>query len=120
MTVKLTAKLALVLALALAAGVSSRTFAQDMPGAKTRAEVQAELLDAERTGNILAPGNSGKMLNELYPERYPAKPAMQGLTRAEVREQLLDAWRRGDSVLLENSGNDYPSHAMARPRPRME
>ena len=38
----------------------------------TRAEVKAELAEAIRTGDIVAEGDSGKKLNELYPNRYRA------------------------------------------------
>jgi hypothetical protein len=39
--------------------------------AKTREQVKAELAEAQRTGDIIADGESGKKLNELYPSRYP-------------------------------------------------
>lgn len=37
----------------------------------TRAQVLAEYQEAQRTGDLLAPGDSGLKLNELYPSRYP-------------------------------------------------
>ena len=37
---------------------------------KTREEVQAELREAIRTGDMLADGDSGMKLRELYPQRY--------------------------------------------------
>ncbi len=37
---------------------------------KTRAQVEAELREATRTGNVLAGGETGLLLNQLYPERY--------------------------------------------------
>ena len=40
--------------------------------AKTRAQVQAELVEAQRTGYVMD-AKSGKMLNELYPNLYPAR-----------------------------------------------
>jgi hypothetical protein len=43
----------------------------DASAPKTREQVKAELAEATRTGNILAPGNSGRMLNELYPSHFP-------------------------------------------------
>jgi hypothetical protein len=63
---------------------------------KTRDQVLAELEEAQRTGNILAQGNSGKLLNELYPSQYPAKAVTQGLTRAQVVAELEQAQRSGD------------------------
>lgn len=38
--------------------------------AKTREEVKAELAEAIRTGNMPDLGESGLMLNQLYPQRY--------------------------------------------------
>jgi hypothetical protein len=39
---------------------------------KTHAEVKAELAQALRTGDIVADGDTGKKLNKLIPNRYPA------------------------------------------------
>jgi hypothetical protein len=36
----------------------------------TRQQVKAELMDAIRTGNIIADVETGKKLNEIYPQRY--------------------------------------------------
>ena len=52
---------------------------------KSRAEVQAELRDAIHTGNMLADGDSGLLLKDLFPQRYanvqPMGPApMQAAT----------------------------------------
>lgn len=67
---------------------------------KTRAEVQAELIEAQRTGEITSTvaGQRGKKMNELYPDRYPAKPVIQGKTRAEVQAELVEAQRTGNIV----------------------
>jgi hypothetical protein len=75
----------------LAAGYAS---AADAP--KTREQVRAELIEAQRTGDILAQGNSGKKLNELYPSRYPATAVAQASTRAEVLAELAQAKRSGE------------------------
>lgn len=37
---------------------------------KTRDQVRAELAAAQRDGDVLAPGDSGLTLRELYPQRY--------------------------------------------------
>ena len=84
-----------VLATAAQAGEATQG---DLPIAsqgKTRAQVKAELAEATRTGDI-ASGLAGLKLNELYPSRYPAKPAAPGKTRDEVRAELADAIRAGD------------------------
>lgn len=66
---------------------------------KTRAEVLAELTEAQRTGDMVANvGNSDKKLNELYPARYPAKPAVQEKTRAQVLAELAEAQHSGELV----------------------
>jgi hypothetical protein len=58
--------------------------------------VVAELEEAQRTGNIVAQGNSGKLLNELNPSQYPAKAVAKGLTREQVVAELEQAQRSGD------------------------
>ena len=71
---------------------------------KTRDQVRAELVEAQRTGNIQAFGNSGKNLNELYPNRYPAKAVAQGKTREQVLSELAQAQRSGEFTLQQNHG----------------
>ncbi len=75
----------------LAAGYAS---AADAP--KTREQVRAELIEAQRTGDIVANSESDKKLNELYPSRYPAKAVTQGKTRAQVLAELAEAQRTGE------------------------
>lgn len=70
----------------------------------TRAEVVAQYEEAQRTGDILAPGDSGKKLNELYPERYPKPITASPLTRAQVVADLASANRRGDVLAPGDSG----------------
>lgn len=78
----------------LAAGYANAT-----DGGKTRDQVRAELLEAQRTGDIVADGNSGKKLNELYPSLYPAQAVVQGNTRAQVLAELAQAKRNGELVI---------------------
>ena len=47
-----------------------------MAAGKTREQVKAELAEATRTGDIIAPGESGLKLNELYPQRYEQARAL--------------------------------------------
>ena len=65
-------------------------------GAKTRAQVKAELAEAIRTGDMPAGGESGLKLNEICPSCYPAKPAVAGKSREQVRAELAEAIRTGD------------------------
>lgn len=53
----------------------------------TREEVKADLAEAMRTGNMLA-GEDGKLLNEVYPNNYPAPPEAPAKTRDQVRAEL--------------------------------
>lgn len=71
---------------------------------KTRAQVRAELLEAQRTGDILADGDSGKKLNELYPSRYPVKAVEASKTREQVMAELLQAQRSGEFTLHQHNG----------------
>jgi len=94
---------------------------------RTREEVRAELLEAQRTGNVLANGESGLTLRELYPQRYGVAPA-SGLTRAQVREQLREAQRTGDVLaggefgvkLNELNPQAYPPRELVAGKTRAE
>lgn len=84
---------AATIALLLAATLGSSYAAADSAvQAKTRAQVQAELVEAQRTGYVMD-AKSGKMLNELYPNLYPAKIEAPALTRAQVLAELDEAKR---------------------------
>ena len=85
--------------LALAATLTVGTAqAQTAQTGKTREEVRAELAEATRTGNIMANGESGLTLRELFPQRYAAVATASGLTRAQVhrRARRGQAHRRPD------------------------
>jgi Domain of unknown function (DUF4148) len=73
-------------------------------GVKTRDEVKAELFEAIRTGNILSHGETSLKLNELFPGRYPAKPAAIGKSRDEVNAELSEARKNGDLIAAGESG----------------
>lgn len=88
------------LALALAGPMATTTHAQS---ANTRDQVRAELAEAIRTGNVLANGESGVTLRELYPHRYPAAPAA-GVTRAQVLAELKETQRAGDTIAPGDAG----------------
>jgi hypothetical protein len=70
----------------------------------TRADVVAQYAQAVRTGDILAPGDSGRKLNELYPERYPKPAAAPTLSRAQVVAELQAATLSGDVLAPGDSG----------------
>lgn len=104
------------IALAVAALVTGHAQAADNIG-KTRAQVQAELAEAQRTGDIVAPKDAGdefsaangRKMNEIYPAAYPAKPVVAGKTRAQVQAELAEAQRTGDIVASKDAGDDLSS-----------
>lgn len=69
----------------------------------TREQVQAELREAIRMGDLIV-GEHGQTLREMYPSRYPARPVEVGKTRAQVRAELAEAIRTGDMVADADSG----------------
>jgi len=99
---------------ALATFGSASSFAEDTPfpqdnvsatSTKTRAEVQAELLQAQREGYNVN-------LNNTYADVKVAP--VSNKTRAEVRAELLQAQREGYNV---NLGNTYADVKVA---PRLQ
>lgn len=62
----------------------------------TRAQVRAELEEARRNGELLAPGDFGATEYELHPSLYPARAAVAGKTREQVRAETQQAIRAGD------------------------
>jgi hypothetical protein len=81
-------------------------------GALSRAQVKAELAEAIRTGDMLAPGESGLTFRELDPQRYPAPVVAAGKTRAQVNAELADAIRTGNIMTSDETGlklnEEYP------------
>jgi hypothetical protein len=122
MNVKWMAPLVSAVGFVLAAGMAAQAVAQmpDPSAPKTRAEVQAELLEAQRTGNIVSWDERGMMLNEMHPQNYPPKPAGQGLSREQVMAELLEAQRTGNIMAWGEPGrmlNElYPQRYPARGR----
>ena len=84
------------LAFVLAAVAAGNVMAADASAPRTRDQVLSELVQAQRTGNIPAHGNSGKILNELNPGQYPANAEAQGYTRDQVLAELTQSQRQGD------------------------
>jgi hypothetical protein len=107
MNTKLTT-IALILATGLLAGT------QALAGV-TREQVKAELAQAIRAGDMLAPGDQGQKLNELYPSRYPAKQAQVGVTREQVKAELAQAKRDGDFMISDSGQLCYQVHPNMHP-----
>jgi hypothetical protein len=101
------------IALALSTTLGS-AFAQSTV---SRAQVRAELVQAEKNGDVPA-GETGHTLAELYPSRYPHAPAAPGLTRGQVKAELAEATRNGD-VQVGDSGYTLAELNPSRyPRPQ--
>jgi Domain of unknown function (DUF4148) len=70
----------------------------------TREQVNAELAQAIRNGDMPVGGESDLKLNQFYPDRYPARPAAVGKTREQVRAELAEAIRTGNVLADGESG----------------
>ncbi len=66
---------------ALISVFATQAMASDATQPKTREQVQAELSEAIRTGNILDNVTS-QMLKDVYPERYSQQATAQAQTKA--------------------------------------
>lgn len=89
--------------LALAAWLASTSATAQTDSPKTREQVRQELQEAVRTGNM--PSNeSGRLLREINPSRYPPAPNMTPKTREQVKAELQEAVRTGNVVGDEESG----------------
>lgn len=90
------------LALALTA-LSSQAFA-----GKTVDQVEAERLQAVRTGNIVSTidGTGNAKLNEVFPGQYPQQAQPAGKTRAQVEAERQEAVRTGNvASSIDGTGN---------------
>lgn len=101
-----TARLSLI-ALALTAAATSMSFAADASAPKTRDQVRAELVDAQRNGTLIADGQTGATFRDLNPGRYTAMSATAMKTRADVQAELRDAWARGELMADGQTGASF-------------
>jgi hypothetical protein len=83
------------IALLVTALSTGSVMAQDTATQRTREEVRQELEEAKRMGEIPASDESGLLLREEFPERYPPKASSPSRTREEVRKELEEARRAG-------------------------
>ncbi len=105
---------AIVLAAALVAGNAIAA----NPVGLTRAQVDAALVEAQRSGNVLANDETGQKLNQLYPNRYPQTEVAPTKTRAQVNEELAKAERSGNVLANVETGETlkalYPNRYRAQ------
>ena len=85
------------IALAVAALSAGQVLAQDA-APKTREQVRAELLQAQRNGDIIVNAETGQTARDMFPDLYPKTTVVAGKTRADVKAELSDAIRTGDIV----------------------
>ena len=64
--------------------------------AKTRAQVMAELADAQKSMDARPSDQFGRTVSEAYPGGKPAVAVAEGKTRDQVRAELADASRTLD------------------------
>jgi hypothetical protein len=84
----------------------------------SRDDVRDALAAARRSGDLIAPGDSGKTLRELSPDRYPAPQQARARTREEVVAELNEALRAGDLTHGDSGLTDFeidPAAYPARP-----
>lgn len=106
---KLSCTACAILAVAALSGVA------DAQEAKTRAQVREELAQAQASGDIAAPGDSGLTLRQLHPDRYPSRQDGASKTRAQVFAELQEARRNGDVMTGDTGLTDYELHPQNYP-----
>jgi hypothetical protein len=94
----------------------SGQFAITIQSTKSRADVLAELKEAQRTGDIQVSGEGGTAY-ERNPGAYPSRTQVAGKTREQVRAETLQAVRDGDIAYGEaglTRREVFPQRYMAR------
>jgi len=91
----------------------------------SRDQVRAELAEAVRNGNMIV-GESGKLMNEVFPHNYPQSNHSQ-VSRAEVRAEWAEAVDsgnvlvgQGSKTLAEVNPHDYPGEQSVASKSRDE
>ena len=110
------------IALAISALIAGQAFAADADTGKTRAQVQAELVQARASGNITAPdqlsidytGRTGAKMNEVFPGRYAAVAPVSTKTRADVMAEMAEAKRTGNVMASTQVAIDFGSTTAAK------
>ena len=110
------------IALAISTLIAGNAFAADADIGKTRAQVQAELVQARATGDIKAPdqlsidytGRTGAKMNEVFPARYAAVAPVSTKTRADVIAEMAEAKRTGNVMASSQVAIDFGSTTAAK------
>ena len=98
--------------LAVAAVASGSAFAAD--GALTREQVKAELVAAQRTGNVFANSETGLLAKDMFPSQYPAEYTTAEMSREQVKAELVAAQRAGNVIANGESGQTVAALNPAR------
>jgi len=88
------------IAIAFSALFAGQAMAADV-APMTRAQVQAELAEAVRTGNLIV-GELAQKQKDISPGMYPAEQRISTVTRAAVKAELAQAVQAGDMIVDEN------------------
>lgn len=83
----------------------------------TRAQVESELRQAMRSGDVAGSGEAGMTAYEQDPAAYPARPLVAGKTRQQVEAETLQAMHDGEIVTGEvgsTGASDPADSAYAR------
>ena len=80
-------------------GAMPATMTLSSSASEGREQVVAELAAAVGSGDLVANGEIGLRLNQLYPSQYAASPVLVSKTRQQVKAELADAIRTGDYVI---------------------
>lgn len=110
------------IALAISTLIAGQAFAADADVGKTRTQVQAELVQARATGDIIAPdqlsidytGRTGAKMSEVFPARYAAVAPVSTKTRADVLADMKEAKRTGNVAAPTLTSLDYAGYGTAK------
>lgn len=78
--------------------------AADMSMTKTRDQVRAELVEAQRLGLLASVDHSGMSLRDLQPQRFPAMAPSKGKSVEQAKAELAEAVRSGELLTNDESG----------------
>ncbi len=95
-----------IIALALTAISAGSVFAADM-APKTREQVRAELMQAQRDGTLIADGQTGATFRNLFPGSFMKPMAASSASRDQVRAELMEAQRNGTLIADGQTGATF-------------
>ena len=113
-----------VVAIALSTLVAGHALAADASVAKTREQVRAELVEAQRNGDLIADGETGLRFNQVSPHLY-SQATVVAKSRAEVKAELAQAQANGDLIADGQTGARFnevfpAQYAATRTAPAVE